>query len=220
MSYVDWMIRTKQIGTCSCDYGCPCEFNAAPTRLPCEGVMAMEITEGHFGRIRLDGLRVAGVYRWPGPVHEGHGTWCSIVDKKATPDQVDALFKILGGKEQEPTTGFAIYASTIEHEPDPMFADIEFEWDLKGRKGRFVVSNVLGAEIEPIQNPVTGKPHFISIQPHDGFEFREAEMASATFWSKGGQLDQSYSKKFAAISYVTYGPHGIIAAESLPRRSA
>jgi len=182
--------------------------------------MATEITEGHFGKIRLDGLRVAGVYRWPGPVHEGHGTWWSIVDKKATPDQVDALFKILGGKEQEPTTGFAIYASTIEHEPDPLFADMEFEWDLKGRKGRFVVSNVLGAEIEPIQNPVTGKPHFISIQPHDGFEFREAEMASATFWSKGGQLDQSYSKKFAAISYVTYGPHGIIAAESLPRRSA
>ena len=219
MSYVDWMIRTKQIGTCSCDYGCPCEFNAAPTRLPCEGVMAMEITEGHFGRVRLDGLRVAGVYRWPGPVHEGHGTWCSIVDKKATPDQVDALFKILGGKEQEPTTGFAIYASTIEHEPDPMFADIEFEWDLKGRKGRFVVRNVLGAEIEPIQNPVTGKPHFISIRPHDGFEFREAEMASATFWSKG-QLEQNYNKKYAAISFVTYGPHGIIPAESLPRRRA
>ena len=217
MSYVDWMIRTKQIGTCSCDYGCPCEFNAAPTRLPCEGVMAMEITEGHFGRIRLDGLRVAGVYRWPGPVHEGHGTWCSIVDRKASPDQVDALFKILGGKEQEPTTGFAIYASTIEHEPDPMFADIEFEWDLKGRKGRFVVDKVLGAEIEPIQNPVTGKPHFISIRPHDGFEFREAEMASATFWSKG-QLEQNYNKKYAAISFVTYGPHGIIPAESLPRR--
>ena len=217
MSYVDWMIRTKQIGTCSCDYGCPCEFNAPPTRLPCEGVMAMEITEGHFGRIRLDGLRVAGVYRWPGPVHEGHGTWCSIVDRKASPDQVDALFKILGGKEQEPTTGFAIYASTIEHEPDPMFADIEFEWDLTGRKGRFVVRNVLGAEIEPIQNPVTGKPHFISIHPHDGFEFREAEMASATFWSKG-QLEQNYNRKYAAISFVTYGPHGIIPAESLPRR--
>ena len=44
MAYVDWMIRTKQIGTCSCDYGCPCEAMAPPTRTPCEGVMAMEIT--------------------------------------------------------------------------------------------------------------------------------------------------------------------------------
>ena len=73
MAFVDWKISTKQIGTCSCDYGCPCEFNAPPTRLPCEGVMAMEITEGYFGKTRLDGLRVAGVYRWPGAVHEGNG---------------------------------------------------------------------------------------------------------------------------------------------------
>jgi hypothetical protein len=43
MAYTDWMIKTKQIGTCSCDYGCPCEFNALPTRTPCEGAMAMEI---------------------------------------------------------------------------------------------------------------------------------------------------------------------------------
>ena len=84
MSYVDWMIRTKQLGTCSCDYGCPCEFNAPPTRLPCEGVMAMEITEGYFSDIRLDGLRVAGVYHWPGPVHECNGTWWSIIDKSAS----------------------------------------------------------------------------------------------------------------------------------------
>ena len=181
MAYVDWLIRTKQIATCSCDYGCPCEFNAPPTRLPCEGAMAMEITEGHFDDVPLDGLRVAGVYRFPGPIHEGHGTWWSIIDKRASPRQVDALFKILGGKEEEPTTGFSIYSSTVENEPEPIFADIEFEWDLQGRKRRFLVGNVLEAQIEPIRNPVTGSPHFIAICPHDGFEFREAEMASATF---------------------------------------
>jgi hypothetical protein len=219
MAYVDWMIRTKQIGTCSCDYGCPCEFNAPPTRVPCEGVMAMEITEGYFVDVRLDGLRIAGAYRWPGPVHEGKGTWWSIVDKAASEEQVEALFKIMGGEEQEPTTGFAIYGSTIENEPEPIFADIDFEWDLEGRRGRFVVTGVLEAEIEPIRNPVTGEPHFISIHPHDGFEFREAEMASATFWSKG-EVELSHAKRFAAISYVSYGPYGVIPEESLPNRSA
>ena len=213
--YVDWEISTKQIGACSCDYGCPCEFNAPPTRLPCEGVMAMEITKGHFGDVRLDGLRVAGVYRWPGPVHEGKGTWWSIIDRRATQEQVDALFTIMAGKEQEPTTGFAIYASTIASEPDPVFADIEFEWDIKGRQGRFVVENVLEASVEPIRNPITGKPHFIALKPHEGFEFREAEMASATFSSQG-QLEQSHRGRFAAISYVTYGPYGVIAERSYP----
>ena len=108
MAYVDWMIKTKQIGACSCDYGCPCEFMAPPTRLPCEGVMAMEITEGYFADVRLDGLRVAGAYHWPGPMHEGNGTWWSVIDKRATEEQVNALFTILGGQEQEATTGFAI----------------------------------------------------------------------------------------------------------------
>ncbi len=92
----------------------------------------------------------------------------------------EALFKIMGGEEQEPTTGFAIYGLTIENEPDPVFAEIDFEWDIEGRKGLFSVSGILGAEVEPIANPVTGAPHFMSIPLYDGFEFREAEMASAT----------------------------------------
>ena len=61
--------------------------------------MALEITEGHFGHVRLDGLRTAGVYRWPGPVHEGGGTWWSIIDKRANELQVNALFTIMAGKE-------------------------------------------------------------------------------------------------------------------------
>jgi hypothetical protein len=215
MAYVDWMIKTKQIGTCSCDYGCPCEFMAPPTRLPCEGVMAMEITEGYFGDVRLDGLRVAGAYRWPGAVHEGNGTWWSVIDKRATEEQVNALFKILGGEEQEPNTGFAIYASTISNEPDPVFADIEFEWDLKNRTGRFNVDGVLGAEVEPIKNSVTGADHHASIHLREGFEFREAEMASASLWAKG-ELDLQYDAGFTAMSYVTYGPQGIIDQESHP----
>jgi hypothetical protein len=82
-----------------------------------------------------------------------------------------------------------------------------------------VVANVLAAEVEPIRNPVTGAPHFIAIRPQAGFEFREAEMASGTFWSKG-EIDQRHEKRFASLTYVSYGPHGIIPEESLPNRSA
>ena len=35
-------------------------------------------------------------------------------------------------------------------------------------------------------------------------------MASATFSSKG-EINQKHARRFAATSYVTYGPHGIIA---------
>ena len=179
----------------------------------------MEITEGYYRDLRLDGLRTAAVYQWPGPIHEGGGTWWSIIDKSASEQQVEALFRILGGQDQEPNTGFAIFAATVDHEPEPLFAAIDFEWNISERTGRFVVSNVLEANIEPIRNPVTGDPHFIAIHPHDGFEFREAEMASSNFWARG-ELPQRYQKRFASITYVTYGPNGIIPNESLPERRA
>src|SRR5262245_65579273 len=123
MAYADWMIRTKVIGTCSCDYGCPCEFNAPPTRLPCEGVMAMEITEGHFGDVNLDGLRVAGVYRWPGPRHEGCGTCWSISDKRPSEQAAHALAPSLPGTAPRPTSGLAAFPSVESRGPRVSLAD-------------------------------------------------------------------------------------------------
>lgn len=218
MSYVNWQIATRQIGTCNCDYGCPCEFNARPTRGYCEGSMALEITEGHYGDVRLDGLRVAGIYHWPGPLHQGGGTWWSVIDRRADEAQSEALGVILGGQEQEPTTGFAIYASTIEHEPDPVIADIEFEFDLAAASGRFRVENVVETSVEPIKNPVTGAPHRAAIKLPGGFEFREAEMASSTFKSQG-ELAMSEEGCYGLLTFVTYGPQGIIDEQSYPQRS-
>ncbi len=209
MAYVDWMIKVKKLSTCSCDYGCPCEFNAPPTRVPCEGVEAMEIDEGYFGDVRLDGLRVAGTFRWPGPVHEGKGTYQVVVDERASEEQIEALFKIMGGEEQEPTTMFNIYGSTIDVEPEPIFAKIDFEWNLEERIGRIFVSEVCEAALEPIRNPVTGAPHRALIRLPEGFEFRDAEMASATFTGQGA-LEFDHKARYGFLTCAAYGPYGLI----------
>lgn len=181
--------------------------------------MALEITKGHYGDLSLDGLRVAGIYRWPGALHEGGGTWWSIIDARASEAQAEALGIILGGKDQEPNTGFAIYASTIEHEPEPVFADIEFEFDLAGACGRFRVKDVVETWVEPIKNPVTGAPHRAAIKLPGGFEFREAEMASSTFRSQG-ELAMSETGCYGLLTFVTYGPYGIIDEQSYPQVAA
>ena len=129
MGYIDWMIRGKKLSVCNCAYGCPCEFNALPTYDVCEGMEGMEIEEGYFGDVRLDGIKYASLFHWPGPVHEGHGIVQAIVDQAASEEQIEALFKILSGKEQAPTTVFNFYGSTLERELDPIFAPIDFEWD-------------------------------------------------------------------------------------------
>jgi hypothetical protein len=219
MTYTDWMIKTKRLITCNCDYGCPCEFNARPTHGFCEGVEAFEIVEGYFGDVRLDGLRGAGVYRWPGPVHEGGGAYLTIIDERATEAQREALLTILSGQEQEPMTGFSIYASTIDKDLGAIFAPIEFEWDLEARTGGMAVRDVLQATLEPIRNPVTNAPHLASIRLPEGFEFREAEMASSSFWSEG-DVSQEHANCYGFLTYVTYGPYGVIEEHSYPQREA
>ncbi len=169
----------------------------------------MEIEEGYFGDIRLDGLLVGAAYYWPGAVHEGHGVAQGFIDERADEAQIDALFKILGGEEQEPTTVFNIYGSTFEKELDPVFAPIEFSCDLEARTGRFVVPGHLELNLEPIRNPVTGAPHRALIRLPEGFEYRDAEMASGTF---KGTKDWTYEHAncYGFLIEAAYGPYGVI----------
>jgi hypothetical protein len=211
MPYTDWLIRGPKIAACSCDYGCPCEFNAPPTRGWCEGLEAMRIDQGHFGDVRLDGLVFAAAYRWPGPVHEGGGVVQGFIDERADERQREALGTILSGKEQEPTTVFNIYGSTIERELETVFAPIEFRCDIEARTGGFRVPGHLEMGLEPIRNPVTGQPHRAIIRLPEGFEFREAEVASGDF--KGtGEIAFEHSRRYGALTYVGYGPRGIVEA--------
>lgn len=209
MAYVDWMLKGPKIGNCSCDYGCPCEFNGSPTGEACEGLEAMEIEEGYFGDVRLDGLRFAGAFHWPGPVYQGKGTYLPVIDERITDQQRDALFTIMSGEEQEPNTVFNIYGSTIETELDPIFAPIEFECNIEARTGRIKVPGIFEARYEPIRNPVTGKPHRARIVLPDGFEFRDAEVASCDFTSSG-PIAFDHKARYGSLTHVAYGPYGII----------
>lgn len=209
MAYIDWLMRGPKIGSCNCDYGCPCKFAGRPSRGCCEGLEAHLIEDGHFGDVRLDGLIVAARYHWPGAVHEGGGTIQRIIDERAAEAQREALLKILGGEEQEPTTIFNIYNSTMAKELDPVFAPIEFACDIEARTGRLVVPGVMELSIEPIKSPVTGLPHRALIRLPQGFEFREAEMASGTFGARG-ELAMADRDRYAALFPAAYGPWGVV----------
>ncbi len=210
MAHVDWSIRGPEITTCNCDWGCPCQFNALPTHGNCRAAVAFRIDKGHFGEVKLDGLKVVGIFAWPGAIHEGRGEALAVIDERATPEQRDALLKILTGQETEPfATIFSVVANMTEKFHEPVFKAIEFEADQEARTGRFSVEGIVEAKAEPIKNPVTGQPHRARVTLPHGFEYDEAEYASSTT-KAAGAITHDWAGRHAHFCELNLGPNGVI----------
>jgi len=186
MPNTDWLLKGEWVKNCTCAFGCPCDFNARPTQGHCKGLLAMNVLEGHFGDVRLDGVKFVVMVSFPGPLHEGHGTIQPIVDESASAEQRNALFEIMSGKYSAQGTIFNITSMITETMLDPIFAPIEFEFDMADRTSRISIPGILETTTEPIRNPVTGEAHRIQVLMPDGFEHRGAEVAAPTISSTGG----------------------------------
>ena len=196
---IKWEIKGREFGNCNCDYGCPCQFNALPTHGHCRGLAVFDIEQGFHGSTRLDGLRAAAIFRWPGPIHEGKGEGVQIIDWRATPAQREALLRIFQGEDTEPgATVFQVFASTCDTLHEPIIADIEFELDVDGRTARARIDGVLETRGAPILNPVTGAEHRVRIEQPNGFEFTAAEIGRG--WSKAsGPVSYELSERTANL---------------------
>src|SRR5262249_45287918 len=171
----EWRVGGTELVNCNCAYGCPCQFNALPTHGDCRAAAAYEFEEGHFGDIKLDGLRAVLLLSWPGAIHEGNGTRQIIVDERADQGQRDALVKIIGGQEADEGTLWWIIDLMCPTKLDPLFCPIEYSIDVDARRGRFRVPGIVETVGEPIKNPVTGAEARARIDLPDGFEYRIAE---------------------------------------------
>lgn len=198
MAEVKWTIEGREFVNCNCAYGCPCQFNALPTHGDCQAILGLQIDKGHHGATRLDGLRAAGAFKWPGPIHQGKGVGMAIVDKRATPEQRDALLRIMAGKDTKPgATMFYVYSSMLEETHRPVFADIDFEVDVDRRRARLLVADLIEMRGEPILNPITKNEHRARIDLPAGFEYKIAEIGRG--WSKSTgpvkiELNDSYGQ--------------------------
>ena len=204
----EWYIKAREFANCNCAYGCPCQFNALPTYGTCEASVGYQIDEGHFGDVKLDGLRAAGIYAWPGAVHEGNGKMQLIVDENANEEQRDALLRIMVGEETEDmATMWWIYSAMCPKKFDPLFKPIEFEVDVDERTARLVVPGVIDSIGEPIRNPITGNIHRARIDLPNGFEYSLAEMGSGNTKTSGAielVLEKSYGQ-FARLELTGKG---------------
>jgi hypothetical protein len=198
---VKWTIEADFLQACNCDYGCPCEFSAPPTRGSCEGTGAWKINRGRFGDVVLDGLGFAFAARWPKAIHEGNGTVCLFFDQNADAKQREALLRIASG--QEGGLPFEIIVTTFSKILDPQFVPIVFHLD--GKNSSVKIGNAVSVAVEPIKNPVTGEPESVRVEHATGFIFKDAECVSAKeFKVSIDGLSFSWPNKAGFVTKIKY----------------
>ena len=203
-----WSIEGAWFKNCNCDPGCPCDFNQAPTHDHCEGIIGMRIDSGHWGDVSLDGLKFAGAAWWPGRIDEGDGHIVPIVDESASEEQRNALLTIMSG--QAGGTLFEIFSAVCPHVGEPVFAPIEFDFDIDSRSGRLKAGDAIETTTDTLRGIDPPDPHQIVVRIPDGFEYtgadREAETAVAKTLrvSAGGKLDYEHTDTHSSMAFVKH----------------
>lgn len=197
-----WSIQGTYLQACNCDYGCPCEFEAPPTKGFCEGMGAWKIEKGSYGSVRLDGLALAFIAKWPQAIHLGNGTVQLLFDEKATPEQRNALLMIASG--QAGGMPFELIVKTFSTVLEPKYVPFSFSGSGQSSGARIGTLATIG--FEPIRNPITGGAESISINHATGFLFQQAEAVSnKECTSTLKELPFSYPGKAGFVARIQYG---------------
>lgn len=209
MAGIDWRFEGVELITCNCDFSCPCQFNAPPTHGDCRASGAYRIEKGQFGETSLDGVTFAGIWAWPGAIHEGRGEAVLIIDEKTSPAQREAVRALFHGEETEPgATIFNVFTNVIDTYHEPIIAPIEFEADVEARTGHYRVPGIIDGHSEPIKNPVTGDPHRARVTLPHGFEYHEAEYASGRVATERSPIALDYAGSHAHFARLNWTPAG------------
>jgi hypothetical protein len=207
---IEWSIDAVSFGNCNCDYCCPCQFELRPSRGDCRGFEAGRIERGHFGQVRLDGLRYAVMYAWPGAVYEGNGTMCAVIDERADERQRHALKTVLhGGETEEAKTHWWVYHAMSSTVHEPVFKPIEFVVDVANRTARVSIPGLLESSGRPIVSPATGAEHRVRIDIPDGIEFELAEIGSAST-KAAGPIELDLTDSYGQFNIVRHSGSGIV----------
>jgi hypothetical protein len=148
---------------------------------------------------------------WPGAIHEGNGSVQIVIDERANAAQRDAMLKIMTGQEtDEMATIWWIVAAMCPHKLETLFRPIEVDIDVEARRGRFRVPGIIETVGEPIRNPVTGAEHRARIDLPHGFEYRVAEMGSATTRATGAIALPGLENTYGQFAQIHLSNKGII----------
>jgi len=197
-----WTAKGVLIGACSCDWGCPCSFDAPPTKGKCEGGYVWHITEGKFGDVPLAGLSISWLAHSPAALHKGNVTGLTIIDEKASAAQRNALAILSQGKSGGP---WVIFSAVTAFPLGPKFESFEVVSDKLNSRVR--IGNLYQVELGPILNPVTGDAEEIYLDKPTGFTSKRLTLGRSKTMrlkSEFNLLNYDHSGQYGEFSHFDY----------------
>lgn len=205
-----WTIHGVEFANCNCNWGCPCQFGAPTTYGYCEALVSGHINEGNYNDTSLDGLNWAILLHWPGEIAEGNGTQQVFIDERASPDQREALRKILHGESTSPgATHFFVYNSTMSKVLDTQYVPVDVTVDVDARTAKVTIADVVEATGAPIISAFSGEPVRSGISLPGGFEYTFAEMGNGNTKSRA-EIQLDLKDSYGQFNALNLNQDGVI----------
>jgi hypothetical protein len=202
-----WVMRGSVFGPCNCDWGCPCNFNAAPTYGHCDGVYLFSVREGRYGDVPLEGLHFAWAAHAPGPLHYGNVRALLLVDERASEGQRQALEQLWrSGSAGIP---FDILNSVTATWHETVYATFEVELAGNNTMAKIGGGRILELALSRVKNPVTDEEERLYLDKPTGFTSTRSELGTSTvarFSSDGFPLDDMSGKYADYADFEYAGP--------------
>ncbi len=170
-----YRVKLHQMECCNCNHGCNCQFVGFPNEGKCEFLIGWEVIEGSYGDVDMRGLRFVGGCKYPGAIHEGHGSAVLFVNESAPQAQVDGLVGIMSG--QQGGMPWEALAATLESFTGPIRAPIEMRVD--DRRSSYSVPGVVDVRFTPLKDVISGADKEVNIvYPKGGFLWDDGHIAT------------------------------------------
>jgi hypothetical protein len=206
-----WVFKSETYDNCNCAVNCGCQFNLPSTHGYCQSAFVGQVVEGHFEETPLEGLRWAGLYKWPGEIADGNGQRQIVIDERANPAQREALETIVSGEGCASLSNmFSVFASACSDFLETRFLPIELEADFALRTARVEIPGIMTSRGKPIINAFTGEPFHIALaRPRGSFEFTYADIGLGTT-SVTGDMEMAFEDSWAHYCVHHFNQDGLV----------
>ena len=194
-----WQLTGTVFIACNCDWGCPCNFNALPSKGFCEGGWTWHVETGAVDGVALDGLNFSVLAKWPGAIHHGNGEGLILVDDRASDAQRDAIAAVTSGKFGGPW-GILAWTWPTVHGPKA----VPYRVHADGVRSTVAAGDVMELSCTTIKNPVNGAEAHPGIVLPEGLIVKAADLGASTAFRLNDAISFDHSGQYIAVGKFNY----------------